>query len=167
MPTPNNKGLKEVPTDDGFEIFGCQIPHSVVGFCKKFLKRYPKWNTSIRDVIIEKNHEFARLISRNVGENLANLEGFTGFQLATTLENVMQENFKCGDITFDDVFSQSALLDELKNVVPTKSKKKLPKPQQLNSSSTSTPRKRARSVVSDREDSDNEGDDDQGGEEAE
>ena len=128
------------------------------------MKRHPKWNTSIRDVIIEKNYEFARLISRNYGENLANLEGFTGLQLATTLENVMQENFKCGDITFDDVFSQSALLDELKNVVPTKSKKKSPKPQQLNTSSTSTPRKRSRSVVS--EDSD-DGDDDQACEEPE
>ena len=103
MPTPNNKGLKEVPTDEGFDIFGCQIPHNVVDFCKKFLKRHP------------------RIISRNYGENLANLEGFTGVQLATTLENVMLENLKCGDITFDDVLGQSALLEDLKNVVPTKS----------------------------------------------
>ena len=165
MSASNNKGLKDVSADDGFEIFGCQIPHSVVGFCKKFLKRYPKWTTSIRDVIIEKNHEYARLISRDVGENLANLNGFTGLQLATTLENVMQESFKGGDITFDDVFSQKSLLDELKNVVSTKPKKKSPKPQQLNTSSTSTPRKRSRSVVS--EDSDNDGDDDQACEEPE
>lgn len=167
MPTPNNKGLKEIPADEGFEIFGCQIPYSVVGFCKKFLKQHPKWNISIRDVITEKNYEFARLISRNYGENLANLEGFTGLQLATTIENVIQENFKCGDITFDDVLGQSALLDDLKNVVPTKSKKKSSKPQRLNSSSTSTPRKRTRSVISDGEDSDNEGGDDQAVEEAE
>ena len=167
MTTPNNKGLKEAPTDEGFNIFGCQIPQNVVGFCKKFLKRHPKWDVSLQEVIPEKNYETARIISHNYGGNLINLEGFTGAHLALTLENVMRENLKRGDVTFTDVLGQTVLLEDLKNAVTVKTKKKTTKPSQLNSSSTSTPRKRPRSVLMDQEDSDNETVDDQGGEEDE
>ena len=147
MPTPNNKSLKEVPVDEGFDIFGCQIPQNVVGFCKKFLKRYPQWDESLRGIIHEKNYETARIISHNYGGNLTNLEGFTGAHLALTLENVMQENLKWGDVTFADVLGQTLLLDDLKNVVTVKPKKKSTKPPQLNLSSTSNPRKKVKKCV--------------------
>ena len=164
MATPNNKSLKELPVDEGFDIFGCQIPQNVVGFCKKFLRHHPQWSEALQGVINEKNYETARLISRNYGANLINLEDFTGLQLANTLENVMQEGFKKGDVTFNDILEQTFLLEKLKKVVTTKNKKKH-SPQA--SSSTSTPRKRTRNVSEERDDSDAETVDSQNAEEGE
>ena len=164
MATPNNKSLKEMPVGEGFDIFGCQIPQNVVGFCKKFLRHNPQWSEALQGVINEKNYETARLISRNYGANLINLEDFTGLHLAITIENVMQEGFKKGDVTFNDILEQKFLLEKLKKVVATKNKKKqLPQA----SSSTSTPRKRSRNVSEERDDSDNETVDSQNIEEGE
>ena len=121
----------------------------MVGFCKKFMKRNPSWDS---DVIPQTEYEWINLISRNRGENLSNLDDFTGAHMASMLECVMRDNLKWEEISLGDVVTHSPLLEKLKNTQGTKNKKKFAKTQ-LN---TSTPKKRARSVSPGYEDSDNE-----------
>ena len=121
----------------------------MVGFCKKFMKRNPSWDS---DVISQTEYEWVNLISRNRGENLGNLDDFTGSHMASMLECVMRDNLKWLEISLGDVVTHSPLLEKLKNIQESKNKKKFAKTQ-LN---TSTPKKRVRSVSSDYEDSDNE-----------
>ena len=121
----------------------------MVGFCKKFMKRNPSWDS---DVISQTEYEWVNLISRNRGENLGNLDDFTGSHMASMLECVMRDNLKWSEISLGDVVTHSPLLEKLKNIQESKNKKKFAKTQ-LN---TSTPKKRVRSVSSDYEDSDNE-----------
>ena len=151
MSSQNHKSPKEAQNADGFDIFNCHIPQAVVGFCKKFIKRNPAWN---QEVISETEDESANLISHNRGENLVNLDGFTGPDLASVLESVLENNLKWGEISLGDVMGQSVLLEKLKNAVGVKTKKRFAKPTQP--SISSTPKKRTRSVSSDYEDSDNE-----------
>ena len=121
----------------------------MVGFCKKFMKRNPSWDS---DVIPQTEYEWINLISRNRGENLGNLDNFTGVHMASLLECVMKDNLKWNEITLPDVMAHSPLLEKLKSAQEMKNKKKFVK-KRLN---TSTPKKRARSVSSGYEDSDNE-----------
>ena len=143
------KSSKETQNDDGFSIFNTHIPQAMVGFCKKFMKRNPSWDS---DVIPQTEYEWINLISRNRGENLSNLDDFTGAHMASMLECVMRDNLKWDEISLPDVVAHSPLLEKLKNTQGLKNKKKIAKTR-LN---TSTPKKRARSVSSGYEDSDNE-----------
>ena len=110
------------------------------------MKRKPSWDNN---VISQTEYERVNLISRNRGENLSNLDDFTGPHMASMLECVMRDNLKWSEISFGDLAAHSPLLENLKAQEP-KNKKKFAKSQQ------STPKKRSRSESSGYEDSDNE-----------
>ena len=89
------------------------------------------------------------LISRNRGENLSNLDDFTGAHLASMLECVMMDNIRHSEISIADLATYSPLLENLKAHEP-KIRRKFGKSQH------STPKKRSRSESPGFDDSDGE-----------
>ena len=140
----SDKSPKGSQSSDGFNIFNVHIPQAVVGFCKKFMKRNPIWDY---DIMPQTDYERVNLISRNRGENLSNLDDFTGVHLASMMERVMMDNIRHSEISIADLANYSPLLELLKAHEP-KGRRKFGKSQH------STPKKRSRSESPGLDDSD-------------
>ena len=105
----------------GFEVFGCHIPQSIISHAKEYIKTNKDWNPSV--FTSEIYYTTINAVAYDRIENLASRDK-NGQVLASSFEELLECLVKTNQVTLSDSMKYSGLLQRLRTLGTPKNKKR-------------------------------------------